>query len=140
MLFSRQHWLLTVRSQGSYSQEGDIVVLCAYLGQLAKVRDALRDKVAIVIDERDQAELAMREEDDGDDDGSEEPEGPQVEHVKVSQRVYSFQASSRCCTTDTIPKVRLRTVDNYQGEESKVSSVVLAKNSTHPPNRSSYFR
>ncbi|KAH6914275.1 hypothetical protein BKA70DRAFT_1558250 [Coprinopsis sp. MPI-PUGE-AT-0042] len=104
--------VLYLLRQGSYSQEGDIVVLCAYLGQLAKVRDALRDKVAIVIDERDQADLAMREDDA--EDGSEGPEGPQIEHVKVSQRV------------------RLRTVDNYQGEESKIVILSLVRNVGSP--------
>ena len=67
--------------QGCYSQEGDIVVLCAYLGQLAKVRDALSDTVAVVIDERDQADLADHEEDRGSGDDT------LVEHVKVSKRV-----------------------------------------------------
>lgn len=68
-------------SQGCYSQEGDIVVLCAYLGQLAKVRDALADSVAVIIDERDQQELADQEDEKSVDDDS------HVEHVKVSKRV-----------------------------------------------------
>jgi hypothetical protein len=68
--------------QGCYSQEGDIVVLCAYLGQLARVRDALQDKVAILIDERDQTELADREE-----EVNELREEAQVTHVKISSRV-----------------------------------------------------
>ena len=57
------------------------MVLCAYLGQLAKVRDALSDTVAVVIDERDQADLADHEEDRGSGDDT------LVEHVKVSKRV-----------------------------------------------------
>jgi hypothetical protein len=56
------------------------VVLCAYLGQLAKVRDALSDTVAVVIDERDQADLADHEDRGSDDETL-------VEHVKVSKRV-----------------------------------------------------
>lgn len=68
-------------SQGCYSQEGDIVVLCAYLGQLAKVRDALSDSVAVVIDERDQEALAAGEED------KELQEESLVERVQVSKRV-----------------------------------------------------
>lgn len=85
--------------QGCYSKEGDIVgtsndfytvfsfldisftVLCAYLGQLARVRDALAGKVAVVIDERDQVELADQEaEKDDASQGS-------VDYVKVAQRV-----------------------------------------------------
>ena len=44
--------------QGPYDGAGDIAVLCAYLGQLQKVRAALRDlKVAASVDERDEEQL-----------------------------------------------------------------------------------
>jgi hypothetical protein len=44
--------------QGTYDGAGDIAVLCAYLGQLQKVRAALRDlKVAVSVDERDEEQL-----------------------------------------------------------------------------------
>ena len=44
--------------QGPYDGAGDIAVLCAYLGQLQKVRAALRDlKVAVSVDERDEDQL-----------------------------------------------------------------------------------
>ena len=73
-------------SQGCYSQEGDIVVLCAYLGQLAHVRDALAGEVAVVIDDRDQVALADQEaeKDDASDPCS------VVEHVAVAKRVILF--------------------------------------------------
>jgi hypothetical protein len=71
-------------SQGCYSREGDIVVLCAYLGQLAKVRDALSHEVAVVIDERDEIALAERE----DDDEKEEINALiNVDRIAVSKRV-----------------------------------------------------
>lgn len=48
--------------QGDYSQPGDIAVLCAYLGQLQKVRHALKDlQVTVALDERDAAQLARQE-------------------------------------------------------------------------------
>ena len=44
--------------QGPYDGAGDIAVLCAYLGQLQKVRAAFRDlKVAVSVDERDEEQL-----------------------------------------------------------------------------------
>lgn len=47
--------------QGVYSGPGDIAVLCAYLGQLQKVRAALRDlKIAVSVDERDADQLARQ--------------------------------------------------------------------------------
>jgi hypothetical protein len=44
--------------QGPYDGAGDIAVLCAYLGQLQKVRAALRDlEVAVSVDDRDEEKL-----------------------------------------------------------------------------------
>lgn len=73
--------------QGPYSAEGDIVVLCAYLGQLARVRDALASQVVVVIDERDQRELDDHE---GDESGDETAAA--FEHVKVTRRVSRLSA------------------------------------------------
>lgn len=70
-------------SQGCYSQEGDIVVLCAYLGQLAHVRDALSSEVAVVIDGRDQTALADQEADDEVNNTLDIA----VERVRVDKRV-----------------------------------------------------
>ena len=70
--------------QGCYSNEGDIVVLCAYLGQLARLRDALANEVAVIIDERDQASL-----DDQEGDSDEPTPGEvSIERVNVTKRVY----------------------------------------------------
>ncbi|KDQ57638.1 hypothetical protein JAAARDRAFT_270513 [Jaapia argillacea MUCL 33604] len=98
--------VLYLLRQGCYSREGDIVVLCAYLGQLARMRDALSDSVAVVIDERDQTLLADHEE-----EKAETPENALVEHVRVSKRVL------------------LRTIDNFQGEEAKIVILSLVRNS-----------
>jgi hypothetical protein len=47
--------------QGTYSGQGNIAVLCAYLGQLQKVRAALRDaKLAVSVDERDEEQLERK--------------------------------------------------------------------------------
>ena len=73
--------------QGPYSGDGDIVVLCAYLGQLARVRDALASEVIVVIDERDQRELDNRE---GEQSGD-EPSLTTVERVRVTSKVGSFK-------------------------------------------------
>lgn len=50
--------------QGRYTKAGDIVVLCAYLGQLVKLRKALSSEVATVIDERDAMQLINYEDDE----------------------------------------------------------------------------
>ncbi|KAJ6587167.1 hypothetical protein DFH09DRAFT_248112 [Mycena vulgaris] len=97
--------VLYLLRQGCYSEEGDIVVLCAYLGQLARVRDALGNEVAVIIDGRDKENLAEQEE-----EVIEDLDGPQVTHVQVTKRV------------------RLRTVDNYQGEEAKIVILSTVRN------------
>jgi len=44
--------------QDVYSAPGDIAVLCAYLGQLQKVRAAMRDlKIDVALDDRDAEQL-----------------------------------------------------------------------------------
>ncbi|KAI0816803.1 hypothetical protein BC628DRAFT_1334253 [Trametes gibbosa] len=88
--------------QGAYSGPGDIAVLCAYLGQLQKVRAALRDmKISVAVDERDAEELARQ--------GLEEQ--VDFEEVLVSKHV------------------RLGTVDIFQGQEAKIVIVSLVRNS-----------
>lgn len=83
--------------QGPYSGDGDIVVLCAYLGQLARVRDALASEVVVVIDERDQRELDDRE---GEQSGD-EPPLTTVERVQVTRK-----ASMVFLTRDNFLKTR----------------------------------
>ena len=67
--------------QGCYNAEGSIVVLCSYLGQLLKVRDALKNEMAVIIDERDQDAL------DAHEDGDESDSKTNVERVNVTKRV-----------------------------------------------------
>ena len=68
--------------QGVYNGQGDIAVLCAYLGQLQKVRAALRDlKIAVAVDERDAEQLARQ--------GMEE-DNVEYEEVLVTKHVSIF--------------------------------------------------
>ena len=65
--------------QGTYSGQGDIAVLCAYLGQLQKVRAVLSDaKLAVSVDERDQEQLELQGAD---------PEPEAFENVSVTRHV-----------------------------------------------------
>jgi len=67
--------------QGEYNNRGDIAVLCAYLGQLQKVRAALRSlKVTVAVDERDEDQLAKQGLQDED-------ETPSIEEVVVAKHV-----------------------------------------------------
>ncbi|KAG8998674.1 hypothetical protein FRB90_012253 [Tulasnella sp. 427] len=97
--------------QGKYTKTGDIVVLCAYLGQLAKVRKLLSSEVATVIDERDAVQLINHE----DNDEAAEILADSAEEVQVAKRVL------------------LRTVDNFQGEEGTIVILSLVRNSGPDP-------
>ena len=67
--------------QGEYNSPGDIAVLCAYLGQLQKVRAALLSlKVTVAVDERDEDQL-VRQGLQGND------ETPLTEEVEVTNHV-----------------------------------------------------
>ena len=67
--------------QGEYNGQGDIAVLCAYLGQLQRVRAELRSlKVTVAVDERDEDQL-VKQGLQGDD------ETPSIEEVAVVKHV-----------------------------------------------------
>ena len=67
--------------QGEYNGQGDIAVLCAYLGQLQKVRAALLSlKVTVAVDERDEDQLVKQGLQDED-------EVPSIEEVTVGKHV-----------------------------------------------------
>lgn len=48
--------------QGDYNEPGDIAVLCAYLGQVQKVRQALKEQdISTTLDERDAEQLLRQD-------------------------------------------------------------------------------
>lgn len=61
-------------------------MLCAYLGQLAKVRKLLSSEVATVIDERDAVQLINH----ADNDDAADILADSTEQVHVAKRVYVF--------------------------------------------------
>jgi hypothetical protein len=66
--------------QEAYNSPGAIAVLCAYLGQLQKVRAALRNlKVAVAVDEKDEEQLVRR--------GLEDDSETTFEEVNVAKHV-----------------------------------------------------
>lgn len=110
--------------QGVYNSQGDIAVLCAYLGQLQKVRHELRElKVTVAVDERDEDQLVRQGLQDED-------ETPSIEEVSVAKHVrYLWRTVGTwaylCCGL----QVRLGTVDIFQGQEAKIVIVSLVRNS-----------
>lgn len=83
-----------VLSQGTYTRQGSIVVLCMYLGQLSKLREELRkNKISVVLDARDEEELRNQEGDNEVVDSG----GVEVAEVKLSDQVASRPAPQDPC-------------------------------------------
>lgn len=99
-------------------------MLCAYLGQLAKVRKLLSTEVATVIDERDAVQLINH----GDDDEAADILADSTEQVHVAKRVYVFALvpSHNSPADDGVGSSLLRTVDNFQGRLYVVWSLGLS--------------
>ncbi|KAK9765034.1 hypothetical protein K7432_006969 [Basidiobolus ranarum] len=97
--------------KNGYNQPGDIAVLTPYLGQLSKLRDALKQSFMLVIDERDQDQLDLLE--SNFEDTSKEVD--RMAGIKqISMQRY----------------LTLRTIDNYQGEEAKIVIISLVRNNS----------
>ncbi|CAM9107878.1 unnamed protein product, partial [Hapterophycus canaliculatus] len=109
--------VLYLLKQG-YTEQGDITVLTPYLGQLFMLKDVVGNSsiLHVQINERDSAKRDQIKDASGfDDDGSEEEDGdgpsPMVE--VANKRVGSM--------------VRMATIDNFQGEESKIIILSLVR-------------
>ncbi|CCA71455.1 related to ECM32-DNA dependent ATPase/DNA helicase B [Serendipita indica DSM 11827] len=89
--------------QGVYNDPSSIVILCTYLGQLTKIREALAScKLSVVLDERDEKLLA--------DEDVQDESTPSSKEVDVSKQI------------------RIRTVDNFQGEEADIILLSTVRN------------
>ncbi|KFH66126.1 hypothetical protein MVEG_08227 [Podila verticillata NRRL 6337] len=107
--------LATYLIKNGYDQPGDIAILTPYLGQLSKLRDALKSSFMLVIDERDQEQLDQKEQ----DEGGEGDRG--TTHVQGGNAIGVKNVSLQ-------KQLTLRTIDNYQGEEAKIIIISLVRN------------
>ncbi|KAF8936307.1 hypothetical protein BGZ58_004342 [Dissophora ornata] len=96
--------------KNGYDKPGDIAVLTPYLGQLSKLRDCLRNSFILVVDERDQEQLDLKEE-EKEQDGMISKVNEQVGVKKLDLQNH----------------LTLRTIDNYQGEEAKIVIISLVR-------------
>ncbi|KAF9349803.1 hypothetical protein BGX26_011932 [Mortierella sp. AD094] len=106
--------LATYLIKNGYDQPGDIAILTPYLGQLSKLRDALKSSFMLVIDEREQEQLDQKDLEEGG-------EGQDSVHVQNGTKVGTKNISLQ-------KQLTLRTIDNYQGEEAKIIIISLVRN------------
>lgn len=97
---------------------GDIVVLTPYVRQLQKLRDTLTEAFDIVVEEKDEDELERLDE---------ASDGPQL--------VTDPRQTHRAVLTE---RLRLATVDNFQGEEAAIVIVSLVR--SNEENRCGFLR
>jgi hypothetical protein len=100
--------------RNGYTKKDDIAVLTPYLGQMIKIRDALKKSFVVVIDERDAQDIAEMEE-------QQEEQG----EINTSSNIETISVASRKSLNR---QVTLRTVDNFQGEEANIVIVSLVRN------------
>ena len=70
--------------RNGYTKQDDIAVLTPYLGQMMKLRDALKTRFTVVIDDRDSQDLAELEDDNEDED--EKTESNVVKNISVATK------------------------------------------------------
>ncbi|KAF9428398.1 hypothetical protein BGZ94_002538 [Podila epigama] len=118
--------LATHLIKNGYDQPGDIAILTPYLGQLSKLRDALKSRFMLVIEGRDKDNLdakdVEREETDDDELGT-----------STSHKENLMVAGAKSVSLQD--QLTLRTIDNYQasvdlfiGEEAKIIIISLVRN------------
>ncbi|CAH0482405.1 unnamed protein product [Peronospora belbahrii] len=98
----------------------DIAILTPYVGQLMKLRSALRGKFVLELNELDQAEIKRALDDDSDeDDGSAEDTN--------SENSAALEATKK----ELLRAIRAATIDNFQGEEATIILASLVRSSTN---------
>ncbi|EFR02412.1 NFX1-type zinc finger-containing protein 1 [Nannizzia gypsea CBS 118893] len=101
--------------QGVYDSK-DIAVLTPYTGQLQKLRIKLRNDFEIVLSDRDLETLAK----DGFDEKTSTP--TEDDQKDVAKRQQTFVEKKKLSEF-----LRVATVDNFQGEESKIVIISLVR-------------
>ncbi|PGG95383.1 hypothetical protein AJ79_10093, partial [Helicocarpus griseus UAMH5409] len=110
--------------QGVYSSN-DIAVLTPYTGQLQKLRAKMRNEFEIVLSDRDEETLAK----DGFNDEAASSENGQSSTENKRKPLEKKKLSEF---------LRIATVDNFQGEESKITIISLVR--SNKDNRVGFLR
>ncbi|KAG0099265.1 hypothetical protein BGZ93_008398 [Podila epicladia] len=106
--------LATYLINNGYEQPGDIAILTPYLGQLSKLRDALKDNFKLVIGEQDQDDMDQNEREEGNDC---QCSMHNQDEAHIGVKSVSLQKQLTLCTTG-----------NYQGDEAKIVIISLVRN------------
>ncbi|KAJ3150005.1 hypothetical protein HDU89_003462 [Geranomyces variabilis] len=104
-----------LKRQGMYSAKEDIAVITPYLGQLRLLKKLLQQTFELVLNDRDQDEIALAEENDDEDEQNE-----------VSAPAFTAP-TSQLAKGKLSDSVRIATIDNYQGEEAKIILISLVR-------------
>ena len=99
-----------------------VTILTPYLGQLQKIQQELRKYFSLSIDENDKKELkkeSVGNEDSDDDESGSDDSDNSHDHNNNNNNEQKSQAKRN--------RVRLATIDNFQGEESDIIIISLVR-------------
>jgi len=128
-------------------QPGDITILTPYVGQLLLLRNELSKLMMVFVDEKDEEQLAAIADEEVDE---KEPHAPEKRKKGAPKQASNKRRESKqsdeeeagegkeqkeedgvVLTKDSIRnRVRMATIDNFQGEESKVIIISLVRNNS----------
>uniref|UniRef100_M4BLR6 Uncharacterized protein n=1 Tax=Hyaloperonospora arabidopsidis (strain Emoy2) TaxID=559515 RepID=M4BLR6_HYAAE len=106
----------------------DIAILTPYVGQLIKLRSALRGKFTLELNELDLDEIHRTSGDENDDS---------VDDVMVDAARTNSQASLGAVKIQLSGEIRAATIDNFQGEEATIILASLVRSNTNAQGRGS---
>ncbi|KAF9147227.1 hypothetical protein BG015_011158, partial [Linnemannia schmuckeri] len=100
--------------KNGYDQPGDIVILTPYLGQLAKIRNHLKERFVVLVHDHDAERL-----DAGGVEG-------------FYEKFHETQSHNKSHTTEDARQhqITVRTIENFQGEEAKIVLISLVRSKT----------
>ena len=93
----------------------DITILTPYLGQLKRLRTLMSKTTLVFVDERDEEDLLMLA-------------GQEAETELEEERFAQEQKQSNFSVDAIGNRLRLATIDNFQGEESTIVLISLVRN------------
>uniref|UniRef100_A0AAV1UBF8 RZ-type domain-containing protein n=1 Tax=Peronospora matthiolae TaxID=2874970 RepID=A0AAV1UBF8_9STRA len=118
--------LIYLLQQGYHTS--DIAILTPYVGQLIKLRSALRGKFTLELNELDLDEIHRTSGDEDDDSEDDE---------MVDTARTNSQASLGAVKKQLSGEIRAATIDNFQGEEATIILASLVRSNTNAQGRGS---
>eukprot|EP00898_Chlorokybus_atmophyticus_P005655 jgi/Chlat1/6090/Chrsp40S05670 len=112
---------------------GSITIITPYVGQLLELRKLVSREVVVYVSERDEEQIQrLGQESLSDDEGAhnegEQPSPKSSASLTMEERAQVGAVDVTLTRTSLKEQLRLATIDNFQGEESKIIIISLVRN------------